>query len=282
MNSEFLGLLNRFLRTNGMASDAAKYRRNSTIEPKLKEMDLVQLKQRRAAEFGGWNRVWVLAASLIVSCAGCGRPKKIEPLTIANPFLGTATVAVAPAVNVSGSVDFDPNRLADQMASELGFADRITVIPVSRVLGAMAVQGKDQVTSRPQAMEVAEIVGADAILVFAVTEYDAFDPPRIGITAQLFGVAPVGSMTGPVGDANAQEGRLLAQTQRVFSGANAEVVQEIMSYAALRDGDESPYGWRRYVVSQQHFVRFCCHATIKSLLSGDRWAVVAAGTGSGR
>jgi len=265
-----------------MASDAAKYRRNSTIEPKLKEMDLVQLKQRRAAEFGGWNRVWVLAASLIVSCAGCGRPKKIEPLTIANPFLGTATVAVAPAVNVSGSVDFDPNRLADQMASELGFADRITVIPVSRVLGAMAVQGKDQVTSRPQAMEVAEIVGADAILVFAVTEYDAFDPPRIGITAQLFGVAPVGSMTGPVGDANAQEGRLLAQTQRVFSGANAEVVQEIMSYAALRDGDESPYGWRRYVVSQQHFVRFCCHATIKSLLSGDRWAVVAAGTGSGR
>lgn len=207
--------------------------------------------------------------------AGCSRPKRVEPLTIANPFLGLATVAVAPAVNQSGSTDFDPNRFADQMASELGFADRITVIPVSRVLAAMAVQGKDQVTSRQQALELAELVGADAILVFAVTEYDAFDPPRIGITAQLYGVMPWhGLGDTPDGD---EKGRLLAQTQRVFSGANADVVDEIKAYAVQRDADDSPYGWRRYVVAQQWFMRFCCHATIRSLLSGDRSVVVARG-----
>ena len=229
----------------------------------------------------------VFACLLIGVCltafSGCSQPKRVEPLTVANPFLGTATVAVAPAVNLSGSTDFDPSRFADQMASELGFADRITVIPVSRVLGAMAVQGKDQVTSREQALELAELVGADAILVFAVTEYDAFDPPRIGITAQLFGAMPWhGLGDPPESPAGAASGQLLAQTQRVFSGANADVVQEIRGFAALRDADESPFGWRRYVVSQQHFMRFCCHATIRSLLSGDRSVVVARGTGSGR
>lgn len=213
-----------------------------------------------------------------VFAAGCAGPKRVEPLTIANPFLGSATIAVAPAVNVSGSIDFDPSRFADHMASELGFADRITVIPVSRVLGAMAVQGEDQVTSEAQALELAELVGADAILVFAVTEYDAFDPPRIGITAQLFGVTPWHGLGEPPEGQYGQGGRLLAQTQRVFSGANADVVQEIKGFAALRDADQSPYGWRRYVVSQQHFMRFCCHATIRSLLSGDRSAVVARGS----
>lgn len=212
---------------------------------------------------------------------GCSSQKRIEPLTIANPFMGQATIAVAPAVNVSGSVDFDPNRFADQMASELGFADRVTVIPVSRVLGAMAVAGRDQVSSPQQAMEIAELVGADAILVFAVTEYDPFDPPRIGITAQLYGATPWHGL-GVQAEADETGVRLLAQTQRVFSGANVDVVQEIKGYAALRDADESPFGWRRYVVSQQHFQRYCCYATIRSLLSGDRSAVVATGAGSGR
>ncbi len=215
-----------------------------------------------------------MGVALAVS-AGCSRPRKSDPLSISNPFLGSATVAVAPAVNMSGSTDFDPNRFADQMASELGFADRITVIPVSRVLGAMAVQGRDQVTSREQALELAELVGADAILVFAVTEYDPFDPPRIGITAQLFGVMPWHGLGDP--PENSARGQLLAQTQRVFSGANADVVGEIQDFAALRDSDGSPYGWRRYVVAQQGFMRYCCHATIRSLLSGDRSVVVARG-----
>ena len=242
-----------------------------------------KIKSVRAASW--WSRrsrktealAWLLA---VVCLAGCSRPKRVEPLTVANPFLGPATVAVAPAVNMSGSIDFDPNRFADQMASELGFAERITVIPVSRVLGAMAVQGKDQVTSQSQALELAELVGADAILVFAVTEYDAFDPPRIGITAQLFGALPWHGLGEPPESGAGANGKLLAQTQRVFSGANADVVGEIKSFAALRDADQSPYGWRRYVVSQQHFMRFCCHATIRSLLSGDRSVVVARGAGS--
>jgi len=51
----------------------------------------------------------------------------------------------------------------------------------------------------------------------------------------------------------------------VFDASHGNVVDEIKTFAARRDADASPYGWRRYVVSQQDFVRFCCHATIRAL-----------------
>jgi len=228
--------------------------------------------------------------------AGCGGSKRVTKIEIANPFLGTATIAVAPAVNVSGSTNFDANRFADLMASELSHADRVSVIPVSRVLGALAVQGKDRVDSPAHALETAELVGADAILVFAVTEYDPYDPPSIGITAQLFGRNPwPGFEAG--GDDNAESdaggkrkdatdrkptGRLLAETQRVFNASHADVVSDIQSFARQRDADESPYGWRRYVVSQQYYIRYCCYATIRALLSGEHAAVVARGSAGER
>ena len=227
-----------------------------------------------------------------MSAAGCKGPQNVAPIVIANPFLGTATIAVAPAVNVSGSTDFDPNRFADLMASELSHADRISVIPVSRVLGALAAQGKDRVESSAHALEIAEVVGADAVLVFAVTEYDPYDPPSIGIAAQLYGRNPWPGFNadGPDGadnDAAGKKdnaanrrkpgGRLLAETQRVFNASHADVVDDIKSFSGRRDADANPYGWRRYVVSQQHYIRYCCNATIRALLNGQYAAVRATG-----
>ncbi len=55
------------------------------------------------------------------------------------------------------------------------------------------------------------------------------------------------------------------------------VVAEIRAFAGGRDADDSPYGWRRYVVSQQEFIRFCCHATIHSLLTGEDSLVASTG-----
>ena len=93
------------------------------------------------------------------------------------------TIAVAPALNLSGAADFDPSRFADLMASELSYADGISVIPVSRVLGVLAAQELEKVESQAHAHELVRLLGADAILVFAVTEYDPYDPPSIAISA---------------------------------------------------------------------------------------------------
>ncbi|MDO8629400.1 MAG: hypothetical protein Q7R41_02810 [Phycisphaerales bacterium] len=242
-----------------------------------------------------WAWLPLLASPFLA--AGCRSSQRVGPIAVANPFLGTATIAVAPAVNVSGSTDFDPNRFADLMASELSHADRVSVIPVSRVLGALAAQGRDRVESAAHALEIAELVGADAILVFAVTEYDPYDPPSIGIAAQLYGRNPwPGFNSDGAGSAETEgagkgrdakdrktaAGRLLAESQRVFNAAHADVVDDIRSFARQRDADESPYGWRRYVVSQQYYIRYCCSATIRALLNGEHAAVVARGSAGER
>lgn len=218
----------------------------------------------------------LVAVSLLTGCR-LGGPT--ERVSIANPALNPITIAVAPALNLSGSNDFDENRVADLMASELAYADGVSVIPVSRVLAAAATQGLKGVESPTHALELVELLGADAILVFAVTQYDPYDPPSIGISAQLYGVWP-GPRFGAVDPtALSRQASLAAaqrrpdrpamvETQRVFDASHGSIVAEIREFARLRGGDKGPYGWRKYVVSQQHFLRYCCHATIGALLDG--------------
>lgn len=222
----------------------------------------------------GWVFLCLLVGSAApVGCAGHREP--VEPVIVPNPTLGRVTIAVAPALNLSGSTDFDPNRFADLMAGELTYAERVSVIPVSRVLGVLAAQGADRVGSPAQAREIASRVGADAILVFAVTEYDPYDPPRVGISAQLYAATP--ATDHPAAGDSASGGastRLLAETQRRFDAAHADINDEIRSFARQRSADGSAYGWRKYIVSQQHFIQYCCSATIRALLNGQGGPVV--------
>jgi len=223
----------------------------------------------------------VIAVSVVSGCA-MRRHVSTATVTIPNRLMSPISIAVAPAINQSGSTDFDPNRIADRMASELGYASGTTVIPVSRVLAAMQAGSETRLQTASQALGVARAVGADAILVFSVTEYEPYDPPRLGISAQLYGagtgpnvggldpvaLARLGRLPGSSTMTRSGRRRVLAETQNVFDASHSDVVADIKRYAALRDADSSPYGWRRYVVSQQAFVQYCCHATIQELLVG--------------
>ncbi|MBI4716494.1 MAG: hypothetical protein HY763_01700 [Planctomycetes bacterium] len=239
---------------------------------------------------GGWIRIALLAS--VGGLVGCAPEKRPEPAVVANPRLGRMTIAVAPALNLSGLPDFDCNRFADLMAVELGYTEGISVIPVSRVLGVLAGQGREAVASPDHARRVAEQVGADAILVFAVTAYDPYDPPSIGITAQLY-AAGSGGGVGPEPTAGAAEPRrtpteprdaaagILAQAEAVFDASHAAVVDDVREFAQRRDADDSPYGWRKYVVTQQGFIRYCCFATLRALFSGARGQCQETGTEGG-
>lgn len=209
----------------------------------------------------------------------CMAPGRVKPVVIENPVIGRMTVAVAPAVNLSGSSDFDASRFADLMASELSYAQDVSVIPVSRVLGVLAAEGVDGVKSPVHAMELVGWLGADAILVFAVTEYDPYDPPSIGISAQLYGAWPRSSgrvsdpvalgrqASGPKTVSRPAKRGALSEVQRVFDASHRAVVADIQAFAKHRNADRSPYGWRKYVVSQQEFIRYCCNRIVGMLLN---------------
>ncbi len=184
-------------------------------------------------------------------------------------------VAVAPALNFSGSADFDPVKAADLMASELSSLQGVGVIGVSRVLAILAEQGVGQIQSPEHALDVCDRLGADAILVFAITEYDPYTPV-VGMAAQLYGQRSAARVLDPVAASRmarpfpvtrrADAAWPQAQVQRVFNAAHETVQRDVRRYAESRSAQESPYGWRRYLASQQWYLRYCCFTVARDLM----------------
>ncbi|MGE0480885.1 MAG: hypothetical protein AB7Q17_10490 [Phycisphaerae bacterium] len=193
-------------------------------------------------------------------------------------------VVVAPVVNLAGVRDFDALRFTDAVASELLSFPGFAAVPVNLTLATLARAGLTRVESAEDALALAEELNADGTLVVGVTEYDPYDPPRVGLVMQWYPVRPGGGSPAldpvatsrasgelPVvelsGDAASAPRR---QVQRTFYAADAAVRQEIERYARGRGEHDSPYGWRRVVVNQELYVRYCCWALIRSMLEPER------------
>jgi hypothetical protein len=231
--------------------------------------------ERRGAFVPGLGR---LAACISVCywVLGCSqaKPDRHEPWEMV-AFPGGNVIAVAPALNYSGSTAFDPVVVGDLMASELSSLPGVGVIGVNRVMAILAEQNLARIQSPQQALEICNRLGADAILVFAVTEYDAYTPV-VGITAQLYtshpreatlGLPPGGEPGLPAtAPADGLPIRPVAECQRVFNATHERVQNAVRKYADKRKEGESPYGWRKYVASQEWYLRFCCHAVARDLL----------------
>lgn len=202
----------------------------------------------------------------------------------------TISVAVAPVLNLSGNRDWDVLKATDLVASELQQFPGVTVIPVNRSLAALAEHGKSGVDTPDTALWLAEELGADATVVAAVTEYNPYDPPIVGLILQLYTPASPAGGSGldavaasreatdfaPAGDIGLAGNQPL-QIQRVFNASDSRVLKEMKKYAGQREGRESPYGWRVHGKSQELFVRFSLWSAIRSML----WARAQCGTDAG-
>lgn len=160
------------------------------------------------------------------------------------------TVVVAPVLNLSNSSDWDSLKFTDWVASEMQQFQGLTVVPVNRAAAALAQKGKTSIESPDDAIHLARELGAEATIVTAVTEYSPYDPPSVGIIMQWYsGATPE------------------LQVQRVYNAAIDQTIHELKEFAHHREGQESPYEWRVHTKSQELFVRYCCWATIRSMLS---------------
>ena len=244
---------------------------------------MIALRGLNAARPVDRARVALGVIAALVACGGFGCSQmehKKAPVEVFTPLPWGTTVAVAPALNFSGSSDFDPLKVADLMASELSSIQGIGVIGVTRVQAVLADQGFGQIQSPEHAVAVCDRLGADAILVFAVTEYDPYTPV-IGIAAKVYarGRAPesvgpdrsakpfaVAGAAGANGQAGHESPRPWAQVQHVYNATHERVQKHVKEYADSRSEDKSPYGWRSYLVSQERFLRFCCFSVARELM----------------
>lgn len=250
----------------------------------------------RLIAFGGFEAgvaLAILAGSQLLT--GCAHRNQKAVEADRTSWAAPTVIVVAPVINLSDSPDWDPIKVTDIVAQEFSARPNTAVVPVNLTLASLARRGKSGVQSAADAQALAREFGADATVVTAVTAWQPYDPPIVGLVMQWYSAYPArpeeGSGAAGIKTASADdppapvaEGSLPRfQVQRVFNAADHETRVEIKRFAARRDGLEGPYGWQVVCKSQEQFMRYCSWASIRSITrAADLAAMVPEYSGTDR
>jgi len=227
----------------------------------------------RAARKGA---LCLLGLNLMVGLPGCSvRHKPPEP-----PPVVPLVVAVAPVLNLSNRSDWDALKVTDMLALELQALPEFIVVPVDRVLAALAVKGQAAIETPSDVRDLGRELKADMVIVAAITEFDPYYPPRVAMTVQCYwsgpdahssrGFDPVAasrqaSDEGPAPALTRDGDAPFLQVQIVHDASWDATLEQLRKYAASRNGGQSPFGWRAHAQSQELFLRFSCHSAILTI-----------------
>jgi hypothetical protein len=135
------------------------------------------------------------ALLLVLAPAFCGcsiLPEIAHQPTLHNPFPQLSTVAIIPFINLSEEPTLDGRRFAEAYFNELQLVPGFEVIPVGVVEQAI-LRHRIQFTpdnAAAEARRLAQVLGADAIVVGAVTDYSPYYPPRCSLQVEWYSANP--------------------------------------------------------------------------------------------
>jgi len=234
---------------------------------------------------------------------GCGifgshkEPPRPMEYVIYTPYNQTHTLAIAPAINLSGSRDFDPLVVSDTIYAELQQVPNVMALPLNKTLMAMQHLGIHSIEDVKTAQALAKYLGADGLIIPAVTAYDPYNPPTMGMILQLYTppepaatAVPVAAAkpatirsnpdtvifatevpTLPVRVANPLPAQQPAvQVAAVFQSTNQSVLKELQAYAGGRTEYDSALADQKFVMSSDSYMRFVSHAMIRRLMDAER------------
>ncbi len=201
-----------------------------------------------------------------------------------SPYNRPVTVAVVPILNLSGSREIDTLKVTDTLYSELQQVEGFAVIPVNRMLAQMERDKILTIETPQQAISLSKALGADIIIVSAITEYNPYFPPIIGMAVQLYGQPESSPTTVQKIDPVVME-RLASplkvsvdidprywpknQIQRIYNSRDKRVAEKVERFAKFRGTAESPLKWELYLHSQEYYLRFVCYEAIAELLDKE-------------
>ncbi len=117
----------------------------------------------------------LLASLMLVAASGC---VIVEP-RVTNPLPNVTRVAVVPFANHSVEPAVDTVLVTNAYYAELQKTPGFEVVPIS--ITARAIENFDLRMESPRdALELARVLDVDAVVVGAVTDFDPYNPPRIG------------------------------------------------------------------------------------------------------
>ena len=252
------------------------------------------------------SRLRYLVLLAVLAASGCEfftgeakrHPAPIE-FTIQSPYDDVRTFAIAPTINLSGSRDFDPLTVSDTLYTEMQQVQNLNVLPVNKTLIAMNRLNLQSIEKPADAQKLAEALGADALIVPAVTAYDPYDPPVVGMILQMYTpnyvngpasqsrlrsnrdsdlhtvktnpdtpiiVADVSASASPA----ARASQPVSQVSAVFNATNQTVLKELQVFAAGRTQYDTALSDHKFLLDSDAYMRFVAHAMIRRLMDVER------------
>jgi len=130
-----------------------------------------------------WRYLFLITA---LGLSGCSLlPEIAHQPTLHNPFPQLSKVAVAPFINLSDEPTLDGRQFALAYFNELQMVPGFEVIPLGVVESAMR-QHRIDLNGPGDARRLAQLLGVDAVVVGAVTDYSPYYPPRLTMKAEWY------------------------------------------------------------------------------------------------
>ncbi len=227
-----------------------------------------------------WTAMLLVLAWALLGCVKGDR--KVElPDRYDSPYPAPKLWAVAPLINHSGTLLMDPARLADKLTQQCQQIDGIETIPVNRVLEVMAENDFTAITGVADAMTLIEALNVDGLIVGSVTAWDPYEPPKIGMAIQLYARRnPNGgtrldprqlsaAATDPSAYSVTRYRQPVNHAAAYLDAGHGDILSRLQRYAKGRSGEDSPAGWRRYLLSMDLYSEFASHELMRRLFKAE-------------
>ncbi|MDZ4659235.1 MAG: hypothetical protein SH868_16810 [Bythopirellula sp.] len=133
----------------------------------------------------------LLTCGMLLVQTGCSLvlPEISNIPVIRNPFPQLSKVAVAPFFNQSDEPTVDGRAIAMAYFAELQDTPGFEVVPVGVVEEAI-IMHRVELGGPGEARRLAQLLGVDAVIVGAVTDYSPYYPPRLGLRVEWYTANP--------------------------------------------------------------------------------------------
>ncbi len=226
--------------------------------------------------------VAVLLGAWVMLLTACTSQKPAEVLQ--SPYPTRHVWAVAPLSNQSGSLAADGLALADHLHRQLENAGNLDVLPVNRVIAAMESLELRQVTTTAEALKLLQTLAVDGLVVGTISAYDPYDPPKVGLTLELFTSEKIDQYDAmklralsrqPVDDAVAdftvnKPAQPVSIVGAVLDASDPRTRGALEKYAVQRGPQNERDAWRRYRISIDHYSEFVAYVMSYRLLEAER------------
>ncbi len=129
---------------------------------------------------------------------------------VSNPIPGLSKVAIAPFFNLSTEPAADGHRFAEAYFTELQKVPGFQVLPIGVTEAAMRDHQLD-LQNTDDVIKLGQLLGVDAVVVGAITDYNPYYPPRVGLQVSWYSAHPWEFVPGIPTEPLARKSILLAE-----------------------------------------------------------------------